>query len=338
VSSSSVVGTTTTIATAAGVAVSASRIVGASLEASSAAAVQVAAGPLVGASLSASAGAAVRVSGSAQIGAATVISLAAPDVAPPIALSSEAPIGASLSALLSPLARLVSSGVLGASATGAIAAHGAMGFTNQTSPVSSYLAWMSLNSSNSAMSPEIHDRLAHLGGLVLNVTTSQAVTGLDLATLGVVADRLGDANYSDVQWWLEVYTDGGATASNATINVTYDDASTGNLTVVAVGGTLRAGRLIPLTPLIPTAQQGKFIKGVNSVILSASTGTAGNFGFTATRPRTAVSLEVANKTERFTWADLGLPEIPNDSCLQVVMITSTTSSGTLRGGGKIAHI
>jgi hypothetical protein len=95
--------------------------------------------------------------------------------------------------------------------------------------------------------------------------------------------------------------------------------------------------MLPLTPLIPIAQQGKFIKGINSVILSASTGTAGNFGFTATRPRTSVSINVANKTETFDWAQLGLPEVPNDACLQIVMVCITTVTGTLRGGGKIAH-
>jgi hypothetical protein len=214
---------------------------------------------------------------------------------------------------------------------------GAIGFANQTPPVASYLTWAQLVSSNSAMSVEIHDRVAHMGGLLLNVTTSQPVTGMDLSTLGLVAARRGDANYSDVQWWLEVYTDGGATASNATINVTYDDATTGNLTVVAVGGTLRAGRLLPLTPLIPVAQQGKFIRGINSVILSANTTVAGNFGFTATRHRTVLPLPLANLAGVLAWNTGGSPEIANDSCLQFIVQTSTTTTGTLRGTGKIAH-
>lgn len=213
---------------------------------------------------------------------------------------------------------------------------GAIGFTNQTAPATSYLAWVGgLTAANSAQSFEVHDRIAHLGGLVLNVTTSQTVTGLDLSTLAPPAARLGAADYSDVQWFLEVYTDGGATASNATINVTYDDASTGNLNVVAVGGTLRAGRMIPLAPLIPTA--GRRIRGINSVILSASTTVAGNFGFTCTRQRTAMPCPLANFSNNFDWTALGLPEVPNDSCLQFVCSTSTTSTGTLRGQGKIAH-
>lgn len=217
---------------------------------------------------------------------------------------------------------------------------GAMSFTNRTAPLWNFLLWAYLQCSNSAQSVELWDRVAHMGGLVFNVTTAQNITGLDLSSggLNLGADRRGATNYSDIQWFLEVYTDGGATASNATINVTYDDASAGNLNVQAVGGTLRAGRLIPLTPLIPTGSQGKFIRGINSVTLSASTGTAGSFGFTATRPRTVMELPLANKTERFDWMALGLPVIPNDACLMLAMLVSTTSTGTLRGGGKIGDI
>lgn len=214
---------------------------------------------------------------------------------------------------------------------------GAIAFDQQTSPVTSYFAWASLVTGNATMTVELHDRIAHLGGLVLNVTTAQTVTGLDLLTLAPPDPRLGSANYSDGQWFLEVYADGGATASNATINVTYSNATTGNLNVVAVGGTLRAGRMLALTPLIPPAQQGLFIRGINSITLSASTGTAGNFGFTYTRQRTAAPTLVANKSENFDWAQLGLPEIPNASCLQFVVICSTTSTGTVRGQAKIAH-
>ena len=213
---------------------------------------------------------------------------------------------------------------------------GAIDFTNQVAPAESLFGWAVLTSSNSGGGVEVHDRVAHMGGLSLNITTSQVITGLDLATLGLVAARLGAADYSDVQWFLETYADGGATASNATINVTYDDNSTGNLSVVAVGGTLRAGRMIPLTPLIPTAQQGRKIKGINSVILSAATGAAGNFGFTCTRQRTGKGFGLANTPVTFSWVD-GAAGVPNDACLMFVILTPTTSSGTLAGQGKIVH-
>jgi hypothetical protein len=214
---------------------------------------------------------------------------------------------------------------------------GAISFNNRTLPVENYVGWLYANCSNNASSLEIRDRLVHNGGLVLNVITSQTITGLNLATLAVDSERLGETNYSDCEWFLEVYSDGGATASNATINVTYNDDTTGNLNVLAVGGTIRAGNMFALTPLIPTAQQGKFIKGINSVILSASTTVAGNFGFTCTRNRTVIELPLANKTEVADWAKLGLPYIANDSCLMLATFCSTTSTGNFRGGGKIIY-
>lgn len=206
---------------------------------------------------------------------------------------------------------------------------GAMGFTNQTLPVTSYHGWQTANSSIAGTSVEFHDRLSHMGGLSGIVITAQGA----LTLVGLAAARLGDANYSDVQWWLEWYTDTGATASNATVNVTYNDDTTGNLALIAVGGTVRAGRMIPLI----SAVAGKWIKAVNSVTLSASTAAAGNFGITATRPRTSIVTDVANKSAVADWAQLGFPEISNDSCYFMVMPCITTSTGTLRGSGKIVH-
>ena len=208
---------------------------------------------------------------------------------------------------------------------------GAFGFTNQTSPVTSYLSWLALQFSNSASNLEFHDRIACMGGLSGTVTTSQGA--LSLVTSDPGADRLGDANYSDVQWWLEVYVAMGATGVNATVAVKYNDDSTGNLAAIALGATPRQGRLYPLV----SAVAGKFIKEVTGVTLSATTGTAGNFGITATRPRTSVSAPLLNKTETYDWAQLGLPSVPNDSCLMLVMLCGTTSTGTVRGQGKIAH-
>jgi len=215
---------------------------------------------------------------------------------------------------------------------------GAMGFRQQTAPATSYGGWANAVCSNSAVTVEVHDRLMHMGGLNGTLLTAQTV-GIDFngVTAGNMAARIGDTNYSDIQWWLEWYTDTGATASNATIAVTYNDGTTGNLTVVAVGGTVRAGRMIPLNNLIPAAAAGKYIRGIVSVTLSASTATAGSFGVTATRPRMTMPLPLANKMEIFDWAALGLPEIFNSSCLFPIELCSTTTTGTVRGGGKIAH-
>lgn len=210
---------------------------------------------------------------------------------------------------------------------------GAMNFAQQTAPATSYLGWLRAYTANATMGVEIHDRLAHMGGLNGTLLTAQTVN-VDVTGAGSnMAARRGDANYSDVSWWLEWYTDTGATASNATVNVTYDDASTGNLAVIAVGGTVRAGRMIQLIPAVA----GRFIRQVNSVTLSASTGTAGNFGVTATRLRSAIDTFIANKAETADWAALGLPEVHNSSCLFPLVLCSTTTTGVVRGQGKIPH-
>ena len=171
------------------------------------------------------------------------------------------------------------------------------------------------------------------------LATAQTVN-VDLNALLATSNidvRKGDSNYSDVQWWLEWYTDTGATASNATVAVTYNDATSGNLTVTAVGGTLRASRMVNLNGLIPAAAAGKYIRDVDTVTLSASTAAAGNFGVTATRPRMTLFMPIANAKFVSNWADLGFPSIANESCLFPIVLCSTTTTGTLRGGGKVVH-
>lgn len=216
---------------------------------------------------------------------------------------------------------------------------GAFGFTQQTAPATSYLGLLEAISATAGQTLEIHDRLMHMGGLSGTVATTQTVN-LDVhGNIGVsnLDARKGDGNYSDIQWWMEWYTDTGATASNATINVTFNDSTTGNLSVQAVGGTIRASRLINLNYLIGSSDQGKFIRDINDVTLSASTGTAGNFGFTATRYRGAVYCPGAGVRFNATWSDLNLPEIYNSSCLFPIVTVNTTSTGNWRGTGKVLH-
>lgn len=216
---------------------------------------------------------------------------------------------------------------------------GALQFTQQTSPATSYLGLLEGLCTNTGTTLEIHDRLMQMGGLSGTVLTAQTVN-LDL-NANLASDNLdvrkGDANFSDVQWWMEWYTDTGATASNATINVTYNDGTSGDLTVQAVGGTVRASRMIPLNTLIPAAAAGKYIRDINTVTLSASTGTAGNFGFTCTRYRAGNFQPLANSRYTADWQSLGSPEIPNESCLFPVLIAGTTTTGIVRATGKIVH-
>lgn len=216
---------------------------------------------------------------------------------------------------------------------------GVMGFTQQVSPATSYIVYTELATSNSAMTLEIHDRLAHMGGLNGTLATAQTVS-LDINTLAGtnnISERKGDDNFSDISWWLEWYTATGSTVVTATVNVTYNDGTTGNLTGLSLAATRPASFMASLNTLIPSASAGKFIRGVNTVTLSATTGTAGSFGVTATRLKATVGSPLANFKVVADWAQLGLPHIPNSSALFPIVLTPTTSSGTIRGAGKIAH-
>lgn len=216
---------------------------------------------------------------------------------------------------------------------------GSVQFNQQTGPSASYLTILDGLCSNNASTLEVHDRLMHMGGLSGTVITAQTV-GIDLsANLATsnLTNRVGDANYSDVQWWLEWYTDTGASVVTATVAVTYNDDSSGNLTAISLAATRRASFCQPLNGLIPAAASGKYIKAITSVTLSATTGTAGSFGVTATRYRAALFLPIANARFTADWAGLGIPSIPNSACVAFIQIAGTTSTGTVRATGKITH-
>jgi len=216
---------------------------------------------------------------------------------------------------------------------------GAIPFMQQTSPMQSYLATFSATSSVGGTTLEIHDKLVAISGFN-GRDANQTVTGFNLNTvLGTnnIDARKGDANYSDVQWWLEWYVATGGTPTNITVNVTYNDGTTGNLTAIALTATIRASRMIPLDSAIPAADSGKFIRGVNSFALSADTGTNGNLGFTATRYRSSVYMPTPNKIYNNMWAETGLPEIYNQSCLFLMGLATSTTMGNVRIDGLIVH-
>jgi hypothetical protein len=216
---------------------------------------------------------------------------------------------------------------------------GGVNFTQQTSPATSYLGLFECASTVGGQTVEIHDRLAHMGGLSGTVTTAQTV-GLDLAALLAtdnIAARIGDSNYSDVLWWLEWYTATGTTAVTATVNVTFNDGTSNNLSAVSLAASRPAGLMVNLNTFVQAADAGKFIRDVNSVTLSATTGTAGNFGVTATRYRAASFAPLANARYTQDWAQLGLPSIPNAACLFPILLPSATGSTGLLGTGKIVH-
>jgi hypothetical protein len=169
-----------------------------------------------------------------------------------------------------------------------------------------------------------------MGGLVGNVATAQTVNVS--VTDSSLDDRRGASDYSDVQWWLEWYTATGATVVTATVTYTNAAGTSGRTTTVALTASVGASRMLPII-----GNGGEFIQSVQSVQLSATTGTAGSFGVTATRAAGGVSLGLANSGIIADWALLGLPRVGDNACLQIIMIPGATTSGLLYGSAKLVQ-
>jgi hypothetical protein len=178
----------------------------------------------------------------------------------------------------------------------------------------------------------IEDRLGHMGGLLGNVATAQTV-GLDLhANLAVsnLAQRIGNADYSEVEWYAEWYADTGATSVTPVYSVTYNDGTTGtvNLWVLgatAIPATTRVGRRYKLN-----STNGKYIRSVQSVT-QPTTGTAGNFGVTAVIRKAVITPSQALAIQVVDWSGLNAPQIFDQSCITWSQLCITTSSGASHG-------
>lgn len=166
----------------------------------------------------------------------------------------------------------------------------------------------------------IVDRIVHHGGLSGTVTTAQTT---NLPTPALPAR----ATAARVMMALEIYTQIGTTAT--TVTAAYTTGAGGKTTLAVVfGGTAfrEVGRLI----LLPM-QDGNAITTLDSVTVLASTGTAGNFGVTLFTPLLAI--HVSDMVGDAPHVDLltgrshgGIPEIPDDACLALIAISSTTTA------------
>ena len=189
---------------------------------------------------------------------------------------------------------------------------GAMRFNNPTGGNLSYLA-RGLMNAGVVGSLIIYDRLVTTSGLNGTLTTVQNVTSEALSRY-----TTGD----DVQLFIEWYTATGATASNITVNYTNHLGTTGQVT---------AAQAFTQTPVVGQMQPiflngSDAIRTVESVTLSASTGTAGNFGITLMRRLLTIPLPLANSATSMDSFAAGMVKVENSACLAGMVFCSTTST------------
>ena len=222
-------------------------------------------------------------------------------------------------------------GIPGAAGTCEKTLTGAWNFTNPTSPALSYIGQLNIQGTISH-NFIIYDRLAHMGGLNGTTTTAQTVN------LSIPTGRNAVYTDSDLEWFCEIYTDIGTSGQTAT--VTYVDESDASQTFTfTLGGTSplnQDSRLFPLNSATTNRGATKKIKSITSV-QHATTGTAGNYGFTVAKRLCAVNMGQPNIGTTNDFAQIGLPKVPDNACIWFAVLSSTTSSGVINGDMKLVQ-
>jgi hypothetical protein len=156
------------------------------------------------------------------------------------------------------------------------------------------------------------DRLTHQGGLVGNVTSTQT-TNLPTAALTRYTSGAG------VWAAIEVYSNVGATNSNATVSYTNQAGTAAQTATATFGNTFLYGATVTRhMALLSLASGDTGVRSVESVTLSASIGSAGNLGVTLFKPLLFLPMGISDQFQydvlRGTLGG-GLPEILDDACL-----------------------
>ena len=165
-----------------------------------------------------------------------------------------------------------------------------------------------------------YDRLTHRAGLSGATTTAQSV-GLSIPTgRGAAVDGSG------VDWFVEIYTLIGTTVVTATVAYT-DQTDTARTTTISLGGASfnRPGRLSRIFP-----NPGETIKTITS-ITHATTGTPGNYGITCGKRLFAAPMGTPNIGVNRDFAEISMPQVPNNACIWLVLNSSGANSGDMRG-------
>jgi Flp pilus assembly protein TadG len=199
---------------------------------------------------------------------------------------------------------------------------GALAFNYIGSPASIYIGKLSFVNTVNGLCL-IYDRLSMMGGLSGTVTTAQTVN-LDAET-PKTQNRF--ANYNELEWFVEWYSDTGSSAVTMTVTYTNQSGTGNRTTTVSLAATMRASRMLQIAP----SNGDTGIKSIQSITLSGTTGTAGNFGITALKRISSVGFQSSGVPIIFDFTQCGFPEIKSNTCLSFVMVPASTTTGNLSG-------
>jgi hypothetical protein len=203
---------------------------------------------------------------------------------------------------------------------------GALQYTNAAGGTANYLARM-MAACSTIGTLILYDRLWHCSGFVTN-GGSPPVTA-NITTPGSVS-RGGT---SGIELWMEIYTAPGATGGTWTVS--YTDVNNGAGRSATYTKPANAESANQMVPMILQAGDTS-VTAVASYTYSASSGTNGDVGITLLRRIAEIPMMVANTGLTLDAFGVGLPSIPSDACLGLMLLCSATSSGLLYGSLNIA--
>jgi hypothetical protein len=177
----------------------------------------------------------------------------------------------------------------------------------------------------------LYDRLFHIGGLSGTSTAAQTVQG-STPSPALTRNTGGAGNIA----FYEIYTIIGTTGTTLTMTYT-NQAGTGSRTsTINIGNT--GFREVSRMQRIPLAAGDSGIQAIEQIQLTATTGTAGNFGITIAQPLAWIPVGSGGT---MGWRDYttglpGIPVIDPNACLSLMFIPN---SGTaLEIFGSLATI
>lgn len=168
------------------------------------------------------------------------------------------------------------------------------------------------------------DILSHQGDLSGTVTTAQT-TNLPTAALTRCTSGVG------VMMGLTIYTQIGSTAT--TVSATYtNQAGTGSrvtpLTTFGGSGFREATRMI----LLPLQYGDTGVRSVESVTVTATTGTAGAFGVTLFKPLGVFAVDEVGRSNDFDFVTgrmpAGIPDVTG-ACLSLLSFAGSNATATM---------
>jgi hypothetical protein len=173
----------------------------------------------------------------------------------------------------------------------------------------------------------VYDLMWATSGLSGNLNTAQTLTGF----AGLPArNTTGDG----LELWVGCSSAIGATAHNVTASYTNQAGTAGRTTVSTAGiASMPANRMYQL----PLQNGDTGVRSVQSLTLSAASGTAGMLWLLLMDRICSFSAPVPNVGNSLDFAALGLPKLADESCLLFVHQATATSSGIIMGQLSIAQ-